>query len=144
MHQMSSEQAIALLAKLPPAGASAFLGSAPVEIDAARGFARFAYPGKTEFCNEHGFVHGGFLSAMMDETMAIAGTAARNFDFILPTLGMKTSYLAPVKPGRLIVEGQVVRIHEREIYLDGRVFDGEGELAATASATARFRKAPWA
>ena len=143
MTQMSSAQAIARLMKRPPVGASELLGQEPLEIDAARGFAPMAYQGKPEFCNHLGVIQGGFLSAMMDEAMAIAATAARGFDYVVPTLGMKTSYLAAVAPGRVIAEGQVVRAEERLVFLEGKIFDHDGELAAVASATARFRKVPW-
>jgi uncharacterized protein (TIGR00369 family) len=143
MTLMTSEQAIARLGKRPAVAASKLLGSEPLEIDAARGFARIAFLGKVEFCNGQGVVQGGFLSAMIDEAMAIAATAAKNFDYVVPTLEMKTSYLAPVRPGRLIAEGQVVTAGQRVVYLEGRLFDPGGALAATTTATAHFRKALW-
>ncbi len=143
MGPMTSEQAIARLNRRVPVGVSKLLTSEPLEIDAARGFARMVYLGKPDFCTERGVLHGGFLSAMMDEAMAIAATAAKNFDYIVPTLEMKTAYLAPVMPGRLIAEGRVVRAGRRVVYLEGKLFDHEGGLAATTTATAHFRKAPW-
>ncbi|MBC8239638.1 MAG: PaaI family thioesterase [Alphaproteobacteria bacterium] len=143
MGLMTSEQAIACLNKRLPVGVAKLLASEPLEIDAARGFARIAYVGKADFCTDLGVLHGGFLSAMMDEAMAIAATAAKNFDYVVPTLEMKTSYLAPVPPGRLIAEGQVVKAGQRVVYLEGKLFNTEGALAATATATAHFRKALW-
>ena len=143
MHLMSSEQAIARLGERPAVAASKLLGSKPLEIDAARGFARMAFLGSEEFCNALGVLHGGFLAAMTDEAMAIAATAAKNFDYVVPTLEMKTAYLAPARPGRLIAEGQVVKAGQRVVYLEGRLFNTEGALAATATATAHFRKALW-
>jgi uncharacterized protein (TIGR00369 family) len=143
MSQMSSEQAIARLTKRPAVGASKLLCTDPLEIDVERGFARIAYDGKLEFCNNQGVLHGGFLSAMMDEAMAIAAAAQLNFDYVVPTLAMKTTYLAPTKPGRLLAEGQVVRAVGKVAYLEAKLFDAMGELAATASATAHIRKAPW-
>ena len=143
MTQMSSDQAIARLAKRPPVGASKLLGSEPVEIDTERGFARIAYAAKPEFCNYLGLVHGGFLPAMMDEAMAIAAAAQRNFEYVVPTLAMKTTYLAPAKPGRLLAEGLVVRAGRRVAFLEAKLFNEDGILAATASATAHIRKAPW-
>ncbi len=147
MSEMTSAQAIARLSKRPPVGATELLGSEPLEIDAVMGRARIAYLGKPEFCNEHGHIHGGFLSAMLDEVMAIAATAPRNFDYVVPTLGMKTSFFQAVEPGRLIAEGSIVReIDEaggREVYLAGEIFNAAGDLAAAATATARFRKLPW-
>jgi uncharacterized protein (TIGR00369 family) len=139
----TSEAAIARLNSFPPAGASILLGTAPVEIDPARGFARIAYQGRAEFCNQHGMILGGFLAAMMDEAMAIAATASRGFGYVVPTLSMQTSYLQPVQPGPLAAEGQVRLCADRVVYLEGRLFNTRGDLAATATATARFRKAPW-
>ena len=143
MSEMTSAQAIARLTKRPPVGATELLASEPLEIDAALGWARIAYLGKPEFCNERGFIHGGFLSAMLDEVMAIAATAPRNFDYVVPTLGMKASFLRAVEPGRLIAEGSIIKVQGREVYLAGELFNDAGELAVTASATARFRKLPW-
>ncbi len=57
---------------------------------------------------------------------------------------MKTSYLAPASPGRLVAVGQVLRASPRTVYLEGKLFDDEVELASVATATARLRKAPWA
>lgn len=140
---MTSAQAIARLTARPPVAASKLLGSEPLQIDAGRGFARMAFVARADFCNEPGVVHGGFLSAMLDEAMAIAATAPQNFDYIVPTLEMKASYLAPVAPGRVIAEGEVVLAGPKVVYLQGRLFDAAGALAATATATAHFRKVPW-
>ena len=140
---MTSTEAIARLTSRPPVGASKLLSSVPLEIDAARGFARMSYLGKPEFCDQHGMVQGGFLSAMMDEAMAIAATASKNFGHVVPTLGMKTSYFMGARPGPLIAEGMIRHAGARVIYLEGRLYDADGDLAATATATARLRKAAW-
>jgi uncharacterized protein (TIGR00369 family) len=51
---------------------------------------------------------------------------------------MKVSYLSPARAGRLIAEGRVVRAGRARVFLEGRLFDAEGTLVATASATAVF------
>ncbi len=124
---MTSEAAIARLTRRPPEGASKLLGSEPLAVDAARGFARIAYEGRAEFCNERGEILGGFLSAMMDEAMAmaIAAAAYRDSGHVVPALGMKTSYLRAVGPGRLIAEGLVRQAQPRVVYLEGRLLDGK-------------------
>ncbi len=86
MTPMSSQQAIARLTRRPPEGASKLLRSEPLRIDAVRGFARIAFLGSVEFATETGFVHNGFLAAMLDEAMAIAAAAAKDFKFVVPTL----------------------------------------------------------
>ncbi|MDP6343120.1 MAG: PaaI family thioesterase [Alphaproteobacteria bacterium] len=136
--ELTGDQAIAMMRRRPPVGAARLLGSEPLAIDTERGFARLTHQVGEEFCTEYGVLQGGFLTAMLDEAMAIAAVAPRGFRYAVPTLEMKTNYLHPVKPGRLVSEGQVVRIEGRVIYLDGRLYDPVGELAATASATGRF------
>lgn len=140
---MTSEEAIAAFSQFPVPATSVFLGIEMREIDGARGFARIAYLGKEDFCTEHGFIQVGFLSAMLDDAMAIAATAHGNFAYVVPTLGMKVSCLREVRPGPLVAEGSLRHTGDRLVSLEGALFDGAGELVATASATARLRKAPW-
>ncbi len=140
---ITSEEAIRRLTSRPPTGASKLLGAEFLEVDAARAFARIAYQGREAFCDDRGVILGGILAAMMDEAMAIATTASKGFAYVVPTLGMKASYLKAVRPGRLVAEGQVLRADGGLAFLEGRLFDAAGGLAATTTATARLRKAPW-
>lgn len=134
------ERAFRLLAGRPPAGASALLGLRPLEIDPERGFARIGYTARPEFCNPLGVIQGGFLSAMVDEAMAIACVASADFEIFVPTLELKVSFLRSGYPGSMVAEGQVVRLGRSIAFLEGCLYDEGGELIVTASATAKVTR----
>lgn len=81
-------------------------------------------------------VQGGFLCAMLDETLSIAGQIASGMTHIMSTLEQKTSFLAAAKPGRLVAKGRVVRFGKSVVFLEGEIRDAEGKICATATATA--------
>lgn len=81
-------------------------------------------------------VQGGFLCAMLDETLSIAGQIASGMTHIMSTLEQKTSFLAAAKPGRLVAKGRVVRFGKSVVFLEGEIRDAEGKVCATATATA--------
>ena len=84
-----------------------------------------------------GVVQGGILAAMLDEGMALAAVAMDEFRTFVPTLELKVSFVAPARPGRFVVESQVVRKGKSVAFAEGRLFDAAGELVATASTTMR-------
>jgi len=95
-----------------------------------------AFTAKPEFTNPTGRVQGGFLAAMLDEALSIAGQIASGMTHIMSTLEMKTNYIAGVKPGRLVARGRVTRLGKSVVFLEGELRDADGKLCATASATA--------
>lgn len=115
------------------------LGSRLLESDPDPGRVRLSYEAGDAFCNPAGVVQGGFVAAMLDQTMFMAGIARLGPGFLLPTLEFKVSYLAPVLPGRLFGAGRIVRAGRRTLFLEAELSTADGELLATASATARIR-----
>lgn len=130
-------------ARGPGSPARALMGGAVTALDQARGFARLTFEPGAEFCAHGDLLHGGFLVAMMDEAMSVAAVVHSDFSEVVPTLAMKTSYLRPVRRGRLLAEGEVERYGRRVAFLVGRLFDEDGRLCATASATVRVLPMSW-
>ena len=62
----------AMEGRVPPPPAAATLGFKLLEIDPARGTIRVQFEGKREFLNPLGVVQGGFLAAMLDDTLGPA------------------------------------------------------------------------
>ena len=116
------------------------LGSKVLELDRAEGRAVVEFAARPEFCNPMGRLQGGFIAAMLDEAMSIAGVAKGGFRYYLPTLEMKTSFIKPAKPGRLIAEGRVQRLTRAIAFLEGRLTDPDEALIATATATAMLAR----
>jgi len=123
--------------RMPPPPAARLLGFDIIEADAEAGRVRIAFTARPDFCNPLGIVQGGFLAAMLDDAMAVAGLFKSGFTRMMPTVEMKTSYIAAAKPGRLIAEGRVLKLGATIAFLEGDLRTADGELIAKASATAR-------
>ena len=119
--------------KRPPA--TELLGFTVTRIDQAAMEIEAAFDARAEFTNPSGHVQGGFLTAMLDETMSVAGVVASGMTAYLPTLEMKTSFLRPVRPGQVTCVGKVVKWGRSIAFLAGELYDQEGRLAATATST---------
>lgn len=87
-------------------------------------------------CNPMGQIQGGYVCAMLDEAMSVAGMVASGMTCVVPTLEMKTSFLKPAMPGPLKGVGRVIRFGRTVAFLEGELYDGEDRLLAKASATA--------
>ena len=57
-----------------------------------------------DFCNPAGFVQGGILSAMLDDTMGPAVFVMTEGRLYTATITMTVNFLAPAKPGPIIGE----------------------------------------
>ncbi len=87
-------------------------------------------------CNPMGQVQGGYVCAMLDETMSVAGMITSGMTHVVPTLEMKTSFLRPAMPGSLRGVGRVVKWGRTVCFTEGELYDAEGRLLAKASGTA--------
>ncbi len=119
---------------------SVALGLEVLALHQSPAWARLAFAAPDAWCNPMGAIQGGFVTAMLDEAMAIAGIVAGGLGFIVPTLELKTSFLRPCPPGRLEAEGRVLRWGARAAFLEAELFDTEARLIAKASATAIPRR----
>ena len=59
------------------------------------GWIRIGFEGKREFCNPAGFVQGGILSAMLDDTMGPAVFAMTDGKLFTSTISMTVNFLSP-------------------------------------------------
>jgi uncharacterized protein (TIGR00369 family) len=98
------------------------------------------------FTNPMGQIQGGYLCAMLDDVMSLAGVVASGLTHLMPTLEMKTSFLRPALPGKLRAIGRVVKWGKTIAFTEGELFDDQGRLLAKATGTAlptavsRFRE----
>ena len=126
----------AVAGKVPPPPASALLGWKATE--AGPGRIRVEFQAKEAFYNPAGVVQGGFLAAMLDDTMGPAATTLLAPGEITATLEMKVSFLRPARAGRLIGEGWVVHKGRSIVFMEGSLTAEDGSLIATATTTARI------
>src|SRR5688572_13049122 len=86
------------------------------------------------FKNHFGNVQGGFAVAMVDVLVSVAAYAkTRQW---LPTVEIKSSFVAPLKVGECRGEGLIVRAGQQVVFLEARLWGADGRLAVHATATA--------
>jgi uncharacterized protein (TIGR00369 family) len=98
---------------------------------------------RPEFANPLGNVQGGFIVAMLDDTLGPAVATTLEHDQFAPTLEIKASFFRPAKVGKLIARGWVVQRGRSIVFAEGEIHDEAGELIARASATTRVVRANW-
>ena len=126
-----AELPVAALLKAQPLGCDPQLGRMLVRFEAQRAF-----------CNLMGTVQGGMLAAMLDLAMAFAVLCTLEDGYVVPSLEMKTSFVAPARAGAITGEGWILRKGRSVTFMEGRLLDPEGNLLATASATGALRLRP--
>lgn len=130
--------------RLAPPPAAATLGMSVKAVDADRREFEAAFEAQSGFVNPAGNVQGGFLAAMLDETLGPALAATLEPDEFAPTLELKVNFLRTARPGTLTGKGRVVHRGRSIAFLAGELFDDTGSILATATATAKVMKHDWA
>ncbi len=120
----------------PPAAQT--LGWRLEEIDPDAGTAQIRFDARDEFTNPVGAVQGGFLAAMLDDTMGPALVATLEPDQFATTLELKVNFLRPARPGPIVGTARVVHRGGTIAFLAGELSDPDGRVLATATATARI------
>jgi uncharacterized protein (TIGR00369 family) len=120
----------------PPS--SKLLGWHLIDARPKDGWVRIGFDGKTAFCNPAGFVQGGILSAMLDDTMGPAVFVMTDGGLYTATISLTVNFLAPARPGPIIGEAEVVQLGKSIAFIAGRLTTADGTLLATATANARL------
>jgi uncharacterized protein (TIGR00369 family) len=84
-------------------------------------------------------VQGGFLAAMLDDTMGPALTATLDAGEFAPTVNLNVQFHRPAKVGALRGVGRVVLRGKEICQLSSELFQND-KIVATATATAIIRK----
>lgn len=120
----------------PPS--SRLLGWRLLDARPKEGWIRIGFDGKRDFCNPAGFVQGGILSAMLDDTMGPAVFVMTEGRLYTATITITVNFLAPAKPGPIIGEARVTQLGKTVAFVEGRLTAGDGALLATATTSARL------
>ena len=119
-------------APVPPAAAT--LGFEFVGADIEAGTIEVAFAATGAFTNPAGNVLGGFLAAMLFDTVGPALLATLGPDQFQSTQQLNVSFLRPVRPGRLLGKGRIVHRDGNLVFLEASLLDGDGASVATATA----------
>ena len=104
------------------------------EADFDLGQVKLRFAPQPAFKNHFGNVQGGFAVAMIDAIVSIAAFAKTRA--WLPTIEIKSSFVAPIKLGECIGEAAVVKAGKQLVFLEARLWGADGKLAVHATATA--------
>lgn len=128
--------------RTPPPPAAQLLGFELVDVDPGAGTIEVAFTASERFLNPAGHVQGGFLAAMLDDTLGPALVATLGDGQWAPTIDLQVQFLSPARPGTLRGSGRVVRRGRDVAFLAGELRDPEGRIVATATASAMIRGVP--
>jgi uncharacterized protein (TIGR00369 family) len=126
------------LDNLSPPPSSKLLGWHILDARPKEGWIRIGFDGKPDFCNPAGFVQGGILSAMLDDTMGPAVFVMTEGKLYTATITMTVNFLAPAKPGKLIGEATVTQLGKTIAFIEGKLMSEGGAVLATATTSARL------
>ena len=120
----------------PPS--SRLLGWRLLDARPSQGWIRIGFDGKPQFCNPAGFIQGGILSAMLDDTMGPAVFVMTEGQLCTATVTMTINFLAPARPGPLVGEASVTQLGKTIAFVEGRLMGEDGAVLATATTSARL------
>jgi uncharacterized protein (TIGR00369 family) len=123
-------------ANKPAPPAAELLGWELVSEHPEEGRIEIAFHPDARMLNPQGSVQGGFVAAMLDDTMGPALVSLSGGTIMPRSVDLTVSFIRPVKPGRVIGRGRVVRAGRSIAFLEGELFDEDGQLLARATSTA--------
>ena len=123
---------------LPPA--AKLLGWKLNALDQQAGTIEVQFDATTEFTNPAGFIQGGFLAAMLDDTLGPAAFAMTGGKRMTTTIDLHIHFVRPVLPGLVTTRARVINLGLNIALLEGELFDIDGTLSVCASASAILTK----
>jgi uncharacterized protein (TIGR00369 family) len=127
--------------QFPKPPCAELLGWHLIDADQGAGWIKIGFEARPEFRNPAGFVQGGFLAAMLDDTMGPAVLMKSNGRAYTATIDLRVSYLAPARIGAFVCEARVVQLGKTIAFAEAKLMDANGTLVATATTSARVVEA---
>ncbi len=112
------------------------LGISIARLDAGEAELAMAYA--EPLTQQDGFIHGGIVTAGLDNACGVAAFTLMDADCAVLTVEFKTSLLAPAKGERFVFRAQVVKPGRNLTFAEAQAIalrDGAEHLVATMSAT---------
>lgn len=95
-------------------------------------------PYRADLAQQHGYIHGGIVAAIVDSACGYAAFSLSAPDTEILTVEYKVNFIAPAKGDRLLARGEVVRPGATVTVCKGDVLaynGGEKKLVATMLTT---------
>ena len=114
------------------------LGWELLEADEVTGAIKVGFEATSSFCNPGGNIQGGFLAAMLDDTLGPSVLVKSGGTHYCATIDLNVSFLAPARPGKLTGFGRIVQMGKTVAFLEGELTDPDGRCVARATASAHI------
>ena len=136
---MSSDEIVEQMNANPPAVIRSLKGRVAAYA-AERRELRMEFDIGQEFCHTVDVVQGGFVTAMLDASMAHAVLATEHFKVRVSSIDINVSFLRPARAGRFTAVGSIVKTGRTVAFLKAELFTDKGELVATATSSAHLTR----
>ena len=118
-----------------PSPSSLTLGFEILALDMKAWTTRVRFDGKPEFRNPAGYVQGGFLAAMLDDTIGFLAGMKTAPNALPSTVDLHTTFLRPVRVGAIEVAAKLSNIGRAMIFTEATLYDARGKEAARSTAS---------
>ncbi|MGP9812148.1 PaaI family thioesterase [Rhodopseudomonas sp. NSM] len=125
--------------RLPPPPCATTLGIEFLRVTPETGGIEVKFEATPAFLNLAGHVQGGFLAAMLDDTMGPALVATLDPDEFAPTVNLNVQFHRPARIGLLKGIGRVLLRGRQICQLSGELLQDD-RVVATGTATAVIRR----
>ena len=136
MHATASPPSIFDRLELP--AASALLGWALRAIDPEAGTIEIGFTADERFGNPQGFVQGGIIAAMLDDTHGPALFAHVDGKTFPVTIDCNISFIKAARLGDFVGKGRLVSLGKTIAFTEAELFDAAGDLVARGTFTSRL------
>jgi uncharacterized protein (TIGR00369 family) len=136
---MSSDEIVDLMNANPPAVIRSLKGRVAAYAAEKREL-RMEFHIGVEFCHTVDIVQGGFITAMLDASMAHAVLASEHFKVRVSSIDINVSFLRPARAGAFAAVGSIVKAGRSVAFLKAELFSDKGELVATATSSAHLTR----
>jgi uncharacterized protein (TIGR00369 family) len=128
----------AAFSHFPMPSSAKLLGWSLIDGDLEAGWLKVGYSLDERFRNPTGMVQGGFVAAMIDDTMGpllFLRVGATKFP---STTDLHSWYFKGAEPGSFVCEARIQRLGGTIAFVEGDLWDGFGDLVAKAQSTVRL------
>ena len=94
-----------------------------------------------EMCHSGNVIQGGFITLMLDTSMAHSAMALREDVINVATLEIKVSFLEPSNAGRFRCNAKMRKMGRSTAFMEAELYSEEGLLTAIATSTAKLIRA---
>jgi uncharacterized protein (TIGR00369 family) len=97
------------------------------------GRAVIALPYAKHICQQHGFLHAGVVTTIVDSACGYAAFSMMPENSSVLTVEFKVNLMAPAKGDRFVAEGRVIKAGRTLMVTQGEVIAYEGDKASTVA-----------